>query len=73
MNYFGGDSAARLIRRARAINAELATVRGGAQVATLEGAFSATGLALAIVDYSALYTTPYAREYVGAGNPAEAL
>jgi hypothetical protein len=71
--YLRGDYAAVLIRRARTINDRLARTTDGAHVRTLEGALSATGLALALVDPLVLYTIRYAGEYIGVGNPAEAL
>lgn len=71
--FLSGDTAATLIRRARTIDAELLGATTPSRIATLEGALSATGLALAIVDYQALYTIPYAGTYIGAGNPADSI
>ena len=64
-------SASNLLRRAFATQKDLD--RTASQDATLEGALSAVGLVLAIVDLKASYCIPYAGRYVGGGNPATSL
>jgi len=68
-----------LVRRAWAIQSALANVRQGTRVAQqervtqLQGAISAVGLVVAIVDRSVLSDLPSAGSYVGLGNPADAI
>ena len=68
---FSPYAASNLLRRAFAIQKDLD--RTASQDAHLEGALSAVGLVLAIVDRGAASHIPYAGRYVGVGDPATSL
>jgi hypothetical protein len=65
--------ASSLLRRAFAIQKDLDRTTSQVAAAHLEGALSAVGLVLAIVDSGALYKIPDAGRYVGVGPPATSL